>query len=247
MPVATDPLLPLLELPGVQTAVDETRDAVDRLRRHRVLRRRSAAVTAEAALHAARASAALAGADYPLSALRAGTVENPVAQGALRVSGALGGLAGTWQRAPLQVLARLHVLAATGLLEDTRLGRPAPDPSGRLTALAQIVAGGTNAPAAVRAAVVHGELLSLDAFPAASGIVARAAARLTIVAAGLDPQSLTVPEVGHLAAQAEYAAALQAYATGTPDGVGRWIRHCCEAIGHGAQEGLAICEAVQRG
>jgi hypothetical protein len=242
-----DPLLPLLELPGVRAAVDESRDAVDGLRRHRVLRRRSAAVTAEAALHAARASAALDGADYPLAEIRAGDVENPVLQGALRVSGALGGLAGTWQSAPLQVLARLHVLAASGQIDDAQLGRPVPDPSGRLAALAELVAGGTNAPAVIRSAVVHGELLSLAAFPVATGIVARAAARLTIVAAGLDPQALTVPEVGHLAARTEYVAALGAYATGTPDGVARWIVHCCAAVRHGAQEGLAICEAVQRG
>jgi hypothetical protein len=242
-----DPLLPLLELPGVRAAVDESREAVDRLRRHRVLRRRSAAVTAEAALHAARASAAIDGADYPLAEIRAGTVENPVLQGTLRVSGSLGGLAGTWRTAPLQVLARLHLLAASGQLDDARLGRPVPDPSGRLAALGRLVAGGTTAPAVIRAAIVHGELLSLAAFPAATGIVARAAARLTIAAAGLDPQSLTVPEVGHLAAGAEYAGALEAYATGTPDGVARWILHCCAATRHGAQEGLAICEAVQRG
>jgi hypothetical protein len=122
-----------------------------------------------------------------------------------------------------------------------------PDPSGRLATLGQLVAGGTTAPAVVRAAIVHGELLSLAAFPAATGIVARAAARLTIVAAGLDPQAVTVTEVGHLAAAAEYKAALRAYTTGTPDGVGRWILHCCAATQHGAQEGLAICEAVMRG
>lgn len=247
MPVATDPLLPLLELPGVQAAVDETRDAVDRLRRHRVLRRRSAAVTAEAALHAARASAALGGADYPLAEIRAGDVENPVLQGALRVSGALGGLVGTWRTAPLQVLARLHVLAASGQVDDAQLGRPVPDPTGRLTALGGLVAGGTDAPAVIRAAVVHGELLSLAAFPVATGLVARAAARLTLIAAGLDPQALTVPEVGHLAARAEYGEALHGYASGTPAGVARWILHCCAATQHGVQEGLAICEAVQRG
>jgi hypothetical protein len=57
----------------------------------------------------------------------------------------------------------------------------------------------------------------------------------------------SVPEVGHLARRAEYAATLAAYRSGTPDGVARWLLHCCSALALGAQEGLAICEAVLRG
>ncbi|HEY9475078.1 MAG TPA: oxidoreductase, partial [Mycobacteriales bacterium] len=58
-----DPLLPLLDLPGVTEAADEARDAVDRLLGHRALRRGGEAVSAESALRGARASAALDGAD----------------------------------------------------------------------------------------------------------------------------------------------------------------------------------------
>ena len=56
---------------------------------------------------------------------------DPVLAGALRVSEALEGgataLVGVWQRAPLQALARLHVLAAADLVDDDRLGRPRAD------------------------------------------------------------------------------------------------------------------------
>lgn len=241
----SDPLLPLLELPGVRAAADTARSSVDSLRRHRVLRRRSAEVSAEAALHAARASAALDGSDHPLSAVREGTVTDPALQGALRVNGALGGLTATWRVAPPQVLARLHVLAATD--QSDRLGQPAALDSGRLSALGHLVVDGTAAPAVVLAAVVHGELLALRPFAVGNGVVARAAARLTMIAFGLDPKALSVPEVGHLSAVDDYRAALAEYQTGSPAGVAHWLRHCCAAVERGAQEGLAICEAVQRG
>jgi hypothetical protein len=245
MPLATDPLLPLLELPGVRAAAEAARDSVDGLRRHRVLRRRSAEVSAEAALHAARASAALDGSDHPLSAVRDGSVTDPALQGALRVSGAIGGLAGTWRVAPPQVLARLHVLAATD--RSDRLGRPVVSDSGRLAALSALIVDGTAAPAVVLAAIVHGELLALEPFEVANGVVARAASRLTMIAFGLDPKALSVPEVGHLSAVDDYRAALADYRTGSPAGMAHWLQHCCAAAERGAQEGLAICEAVQRG
>jgi hypothetical protein len=111
----------------------------------------------------------------------------------------------------------------------------------RLAALAELVAGGTRAPAVIVAAVVHGELLTLAPFGSADGLVARAAARLTLISRGLDRKAVSVPEVGHLARQPEYVGAANAYATGTPDGVRAWLRHCCAAVTLGAEEGLAIC------
>ncbi|HMA47444.1 MAG TPA: hypothetical protein VKP11_09635, partial [Frankiaceae bacterium] len=64
-----DPFADVAALPGVPAAVDAARAAVDRLLAHRILRRRSAEVTAECALRSARASAALDGAEVPLPAL----------------------------------------------------------------------------------------------------------------------------------------------------------------------------------
>ena len=83
---------------------------------------------------------------------------------------------------------------------EPELGRPRPDAqvAARLGLLADLVTGGTAAPAPVVVAVVHGELLTLAPFGSADGVVARAAARLAAVATGLDPKGLAVPEVGHL-------------------------------------------------
>src|SRR5512133_3020875 len=159
----SDPLAPLLDLPGVAEAVDASRESIDRLLAHRVLRRQSSLVTTEAALRGARASAALEGVDIPLATLRAGGSTDPIVQGALRSCLGVGELVKIWQRAPLQALARLHVLAAADQQPETELGRPnkGPEVSTRIEALATLVAGGSQAPAAVLAAIVHGELLAL--------------------------------------------------------------------------------------
>lgn len=243
-----DPLAPLLGLPGVHDASEAARSAIDRLLGHRVLRRGSAGVSTESALRGARASAALEGADVPLADLRAGRVEDPVVQGALRVSAALGSMTDTWTRAPGQVLARLHVLAATELADRDDLGRPGPHAGPRLGGLLGLVAGSTTAPAVLVAALVHGEVAALEPFGTADGIVARAAARLTGITRGLDPKAVSVPEVGFAElGQDAYATALAGYAAGGPDGVAGWLVHCCRATEHGALEGLAICESLLRG
>jgi hypothetical protein len=241
-----DPLAPLLDLPDVADAAAAARDAIDRLLGHRALRRTSGPVSAESVLRGARASAALEGADYGLDEVRAGTVTDPIVQGALRVGSGLGPLAETWERAPRQVLAKLHLLAAAGTVDDTALGRPAADPqlSDRLDGLAALVAGGTSVPAVIVAAVVHGELLAMAPFAGPNGVVARAASRLTLISRGLDRKAVSVPESGHLARQPEYVGAAHAYATGTPDGVRAWLKHCCAAVVLGADEGLLICEQV---
>jgi hypothetical protein len=243
-----DPLAPLLDLPGVREAAETARAAVDRLLRHKVLRRESAGVSTESALRGARASAALEGLDVPLADLRSGAVDDPVVQGALRVSAALGGMVETWPRAPGQVLARLHVLAAADLVDAAALGRPAPHAGPRLSGLLSLVTGGTDAPAVVVAALVHGELAALRPFGTSDGVVARAAGRLTGITRGLDPKAVSVPEVGFAELGRDaYAAALTGYASGGPDGVAGWLVHCCRATEHGAVEGLAICESLLRG
>lgn len=260
----TDPLAGLVGLPGVAKAADDARTAVDRLLDHRVLRRRAGEVAAESALRAAHASALLDGAEVSLEELRSGTAPGPVVQGALRTSAELGGLVETWRRAPRQVLARLHVLAAADVTGEDEIGRPrygddvvdplglgAPPPpavvTARLDALADLLVARTDAPAGVVAAVVHGEVLAVRPFRSGNGLVARAAARLTIMARGLDPKGLGCTEAGHLELGAEYAQAALGYANGGPDGVAAWIRHCGAAVRLGARESLAVCEALLRG
>lgn len=239
----TDPLAPLLDLPGVADGVYQARAAVDTLLGNRVLRRRSADVSAESSLRGAWASAALSGVETSLDDVRKGVaLDDPVLQGALRAQSAIGTLADTWTRAPRQALARLHALAATDLLPADELGRPT-GPTVRLDTLIDVLAA-TSAPAVVVAGVVHGELLSLDLFAPVSGIVARVATRLTLVERGLDPKSLVVVEAGHRELRDEYVAALAAYHEGD---VARWLRHCADAVAAGAREATAICQALARG
>jgi hypothetical protein len=87
---------------------------------------------------------------------------------------------------------------------------------------------------------VHAELLTLRPFAGPAGVVARAAARLTLVGRGLDPRGLLAVEVGHHEREPEYVGASGAYATGTPDGVRSWLRHYAAAVSAGAEQIVVI-------
>ena len=109
--MTSDPLAPLMALPGVAAASDQARDALGRAHRHRANLRRWPVTAAEAALRAARASAVLDGGGLKADEQLGPSVSDPVFAGALRVAQALEGgetnLVGVWQRAPLQALAQI--------------------------------------------------------------------------------------------------------------------------------------------
>ncbi|HYN93512.1 MAG TPA: oxidoreductase [Pilimelia sp.] len=251
-PPPVSPLAPLLALDGVAQELTAARADVDAALAHRALRRHGGQVAAEVSLRCAAASAALEGSVYDVEAVRAGTVTDPVVQGALRVAGALGSgaLSDVWRTAPRQALARLHLLAARGAVPEKGLGRPSADPAvaARLDALARLIAGLATGrdptPPALLAAVVHGELLALKPFPGPSGVVARAAARLVLVGGGLDPRGVVAVEVGHHARGPEYVGAANAFATGTPDGLRSWFRHYAGALRAGARELTDVADGV---
>jgi hypothetical protein len=244
-----DVLQPLVDLPGVRDAADRARDALAEVHRHRANRRGWPATAAEAAVRAARSSAAIDGGRTELP--EPGAVGDPILTGALRIGQALDGealrnLVGVWQRAPLQALARLHLLAAADLVEDSeQLGRPRAggDVAERLDLLAQ-TALTSSAPAPVVAAVVHGELLALRPFGVGDGIVARAASRLVAASSGLDPHSLGVPEVFWLRRRQAYRDAAEGFGMGTAEGVGGWVILCCGALQDGAREARSIADSV---
>lgn len=244
-----DPLAPLLTLADIAPAVNRARDRIDQALRHRALRRHGGQVAAEVSLRAAVASAALEGSVHDREAVRAGTVTDPVLQGALRVAGALPGLADLWLKAPRQVLAKLHVLAARGIVPDDQLGRPVgPAALGpQLDLLLDLVTQGRSRSPLVLAAVVHAELLALRPFAGPSNVVARAAARLTLIATGVDPRGLVVVEVGHQERQPEYVGAANAFATGTRDGVRSWLRHYMAAVEVGAEHTDLIADEILAG
>jgi hypothetical protein len=234
-----------MSLPGVADAAEAARQAVDRLLTHNAMRRHATSVAVEAGLRCARASAALEGHDVPLAALRSDAPEDPVVRGALRVAAELRPLVETWEHAPLQALARMHTLAASGLASGDELGRPRPsdEVSARLATLVSVLSS-TSVPAVVAAGVVHGDLLALRPFATANGVVARAAARVVLVARGLDPRAVSAPDVGCARDAAAYFAAAAAFARGD---VAAWLLLWCDAVAHGALEGVAIGEALLRG
>ena len=245
----TDPLQPLVDLPGVRDSADRARDALAEVHRHRTNRRGWANTAAEASVRAARASASIDGGSTELP--QPGESGDPILAGAHRVAqaldgDALGNMVATWRRAPLQALARLHLLAAADLVEDAEeLGRPRVEPgvAERLDMLAQLVTGGTSAPAPVLAAVVHGELAVLKPFGVGDGVVARAASRLVCVASGLDVRNLGVPEVHWMRRLQAYRDGLAGFEAGTVDGVGGWLIFCCGSLEAGAREATSIAEA----
>ncbi|MGW7527590.1 oxidoreductase [Streptomyces sp. NPDC054783] len=264
-----DPLAALGSLPGVADSVESVRKAVDRVYGHRIMRRRSAEITSEAALRAARGSAALSGADWALEEVRrrtdfGGDAGARAMGAALRLSAEAGQLLSIWRQSPLRVLARLHLVAAAS--KDEEVGRPrqagetvdeplielplpdAQEVSGRLEGLADLIIAGSSAPALVTAAVVHGELLALRPFVSHNGLIARAAERIVLIGSGLDPKAICPAEVGHAElGRASYLAALEGYVSGTPEGMAAWIAHCGRAVELGARESTAVCEALQRG
>lgn len=245
---ATDPLAPLVTLPGVADAGEAAREALALAHRHMTNRRGWPASAAEAAMRAARATSVLDGASLVVP-----TDGEPdaVVAGALRVAEALEGeartLVGVWRHAPLQAIARLHSLAAVGLTTDERLGRPRAVASvgKRMELLADVVMT-TRVPAPVLAGVVHGELLTLRPFGVADGVVARAVSRLVCIASGLDTHGLGVPETFWMRKVGDYRAAAKGFESGTPEGLATWLVVCSNGLKAGAREALSIAEAAQK-
>lgn len=195
-----------------------------------------------------------------MDALRAGVDDSPLGRAvaaALDVTAEVPAQVETWQRAPLQVLARLHVVAARSFCAEVDLGRPrtdetvidplhigaVPPPSEvapRLAALADLVTAPSDAPAVVLAAIVHGEILALRPFAWGSGLVARAGVRLVLASRGVDPDLMSAPEVGMLSlGRRSYVDAARDYMSGEPEAVARWITWNAGAIGYGATSARA--------
>lgn len=235
VPPVADPLAALATLEGVPSAYAAARDGIDVLLRDRGLRRTSPELTAESLLLGAQASAALEGSASSLAQIRAGTGDE-IAQDAVRLSGRALAAAPMLDSAPLQALARLHTVAATGSLPDDRLGRPRDAQSAsRLRDLAALLIAPTTAPALLVAAIVHAEVATAEPFASHNGLVARAAERLVLVARGVDEKSLVVPEAGHLALRAAYESNLRGYREGGRAGVHAWLLYCAEAFTRAAE------------
>lgn len=259
MPRVSDPLADLLTLPGVAASAEAARAAIDGLLWDRALRPRIGELVVESRLRGGWASAALDGADVRPESIRDesamdGSPMGRVVAASLRLQAETARQVSVAERAPLQALARLHAVTAHGFSPAEELGRPrsgpvADDPlrlgpppdaanaARRLEDLAGLLTRPSAAPAVVLAAVVHGELLAIRPFAWGSGLLARASVRLVLAMRGVDPDLVSIPEAGLLAAgRTAYVRAIRGYLGASRDGVGQWLVFCAEALVTGAQE-----------
>lgn len=258
MPDPTDPLGPLLELPGVAQEVAGARGAIDELLWDRGVARIRPGVIAESALRGAWANAWFEGAQCGLPELRSGAAldGSPIGRllaASVALHSELPALVPVIGTAPGQALARMHAVAARGFVPDDELGRPrrsgsaddalrlgplvgAEDVQARLAALGEVLRTST-APGVLVACVVHAEVASLRPFGWGSGMVARALVRLVLAQRGVDPTMLCAPEIGLRAVgRPRYARALHGYASGSAEAVADALRLVASAIAVGARE-----------
>jgi hypothetical protein len=228
--VVLDPLADLAQLEGVASAVAAATDAVDAVLGGRGLRKVTEEQLSRALIAAAQANAALS--------------DNPARWqvGALRLSAELTPLAALINVAPAQALARAHTLVARGVVPDNELGKIGsqqetadPEMALRMNSLVELLTRHTSAPAIVVGGVVHAEIAVVAPFGDASGLIARAAEHLVLIAAGLDPSGVIVVEAGHAENAARYSGALEAYAEGSVAGVKAWLLRCAAAVARGAE------------
>ena len=249
----SDAFAQVAALPGVADAVAAARAAIDPLLLDRRLRTHGAALAGEAALQNAHASATLEGAEVPIDELRERRVESPVlrvASGVLDVQTGLRAMRGFPARqvwAAMAATAGAEYLAAEDRGRPRRPGQPLHDPlhlgidrdpedaAVRLAMLAELLGQPTKAPALVVAALAHAELLALQPFGAANGVVARGFAHHVLAERGLDPDYFAMTDVGLVSlGRAAYVKALRAYDAGTADGVAAWCIHQAQAFERGA-------------
>ena len=122
-----DPLLGLLDLPGVAGAVESARGAVDALLWDRAVGRAQQEVTAESSLRGAWANAWFDGAEAGLPEMRSGAAldGSPIGRllsGVVAMHAELPSLVGIVGTAPAQALARMHAIVANGFAPDAELG-----------------------------------------------------------------------------------------------------------------------------
>jgi hypothetical protein len=245
-----DPLAVLAEIPEVAVSSAAAREEVDRLLWRRDVRNAAEEVAIASRQRGARDSAAIDGADVVDVD---GSPMGRVLDAALRLTAAVPTQVDVFGTAPLQALAHLHALTATGFIDEADLGRPrslseADDPlnlgdlppagpaAQRLAMLAQTLTTPTSAPALVVAAIAHAEIAVLRPFAWGSGLLSRAVTRLVLAERGVDPSLFSIPENGMLElGRSSYVKALRGYATGSREGVAEWCVWHASAVAAGAR------------
>ena len=84
--------------------------------------------------------------------------------------------------------------------------------------------------------------MTLRPFGSADDLVARAASRVVLVSRGVDPDALTVPEMGLLDLGADaYVDALDAFADGIAAGLAQWLTFHAASVQRGAAFSRTLC------
>lgn len=223
----------LARLEGLPSAFAATRDGIDAVLRDRGLRRTTPEDTAASLALGAGASAVLEGAVLQEGA-EVDLSSDPIAADVGQLYGELLGLVPVWKQSPVQALARMHALA-THSGDDPDRGRPASAEGAQaLRRLADDLRASAGAPGLVVAALVHARIATSQAFTTRTAVVARAAERLVLVATGVDPASVLVPEAAHAQEPTGYVRALEAFAAGTSAGAQQWLNYSSMALARAA-------------
>lgn len=248
MTAIDDVVARVLAVPGVDDGLAAARSAIDELLWRRDVRGLAAEYTAGSRMRGARDSAAIDGADI------VAVDDSPMGRvlgASIAVTGEVPSQVEVFSKAPLQVLARLHAVAAHEHASVEGLGRPrsaqepvddplnlgvaptAHEAAGRLSLLADLVTDSDRSPALAVAGIVHAELLAIRPFAWGSGLLARASVRLIIAGRGVDPSLFSIPETGMMnVGRPAYVRAVRAYIEGD---LGSYFTWFSQAIASGAQ------------
>jgi len=223
----------VIELPGVRGGIEAARDAMDLLRKQRILRNKGVEVRALAFSESARATAELGAVDI--------AVGIALVEAAIETSASIAS-------SPMQILARYHSTALADSTSHEQRGRPRVlngSESERLFGLNDLLHSPSQVPALIVASLVMAEISDIAPFDEANDLIARTAFRAILIGRGFDPDALGMPEAGMSALGAgSFVQALAAYHSGTPDGVAAWLRHVANAVQLGARRGVEICDSL---
>ncbi len=227
-----DPLEPLLRLGKVEGLADQARAAIAAVHRRPVSLRRAEVTGSESVLRGARTSALLDDPSVRLGDEPVGLLGASVSVSGILAPDSLQASARVFGRAPLQILARMAVVAGGS-------GRPESSPE-RLPRLADLISCSA-VHDVLLPQVVHAEILAYEFFGERSGLIARAAGRLAAVMTGFDPRGLAVPETYLLRRRAEYLAAAAAWRDGDAE---EFLELSLRSWIAGAEEAEAIARAL---
>lgn len=218
----------LAQNPVVQPSLERATDAIEAVHRRPVNLRKVAITSSESAVRGAKTASKLSDQDQSVC-LKAYSVLAPDSVDAT---------CRTLRRAPLQVLARVDVLAGGN-------GRPDAGQAGAAQELAAVLSQDPH-PGVIPALVLP-TIAGQAMFAERSLLVALVAARAAANTFGFDPRGLCVPEPYYLRHKQQFLTLVRS-ALDSGEAMGEWIAFNCEAFEAGAKEAEGIAAlAAQSG